>query len=390
MAELLKLREADDPRDLIHRAVHRLVEGGLVILPTENSHVVAAGSLHAVAVRRLQDLVKSRSEKSRTSEPAPLQLGLKNADEARDYVGDLSPLAHKMMQRLWPGPVVLVLAVPSQFGLVRELPEASQDALLRKCTEEHCEVWFRVPSHPVLQAVMSLLPAPLVLWEGGFSGGSDWSFPAATTDVDLIIQDAPRHNQQRSTVVRVEGDSWSIVERGIVTETQINRMTGKVILFVCTGNTCRSPLAEGLFRKFLADRLGCAVDELPDKGYTVLSAGLAASEGGPAAPESVEVARMYGADLEAHASQPLTDELLATADYVITMTQSHRDSILFARPDVAERVSLLSSLEADIADPIGGGWKEYVSCGEEIARHLQALLDRLEPSAGRDGLNPES
>ncbi len=237
---------------------------------------------------------------------------------------------------------------------------------------------------------MFLLPAPLILWEGGFSGDGASSFGAGTSDVDLIIQEAPHQNQHRPTVVRAIGDSWTILEQGIVTETQINRMTGKVILFVCTGNTCRSPLAEGLFRKFLADRLACSVEELPDRGYTVLSAGLAAAEGGPAAPESVEVARMYGADLESHASQPLTDELLANADYVITMTQSHRDSILFARPDVAERVSLLSSLEADIADPIGGGWKEYVTCGEEIARHLQALLDELEPSADREDFNPES
>jgi protein-tyrosine phosphatase len=390
MAELLKLREADDPRDLIHRAVHRLVEGGLVILPTENSHVVAAGSLHPHAVENLQDLAKSRSKKGKSAEPSPLLLGLKSAEEALDYVGDLSHAGVRLMQRLWPGPVVLALPVPAQYGLVRELPSASQKALLRQCTEEQCEVWFRVPAHPVFQGVMSLLPAPLLLWEGGASGDTDASFSPQAADVDLIIQDDPRNNQQGPTVVRVSGDSWRIVEQGIVTKTQINRMTGKVILFVCTGNTCRSPLAEGLFRKFLADRLGCSVEDLPEKGYTVLSAGLAALEGGPAAPESVEVARMYGADLESHASQPLTDELLANADYVITMTQSHRDSILFARPDVAERVSLLSNLEADIADPIGGGWKEYVSCGEEIARHLQALLDQLEPSADRDDPNPES
>jgi protein-tyrosine phosphatase len=391
MAELLKLREADDPRDLIHRAVHRLVEGSLVVLPTENSHVVAAASLHAHAVEKLQALTSRTGALSRSeSWQFPLLLGLKSADEARDYVGDVSPTGERLMHRLWPGPVVLALPVPAQYGLVRELPAASQNALLQKCTEEQCEVWFRVPAHPVIQGVMSLLPAPLILWEGDFSGDEGGFISPRASEVDLIIQEAPRHNQQRPTVVRLDGDSWHVVEQGIVTRTQINRMTGKVILFVCTGNTCRSPLAEGLCRKFLADRLGCSVEELPEKGYTVLSAGLAALEGGPAAPESVEVARMYGADLESHASQPLTDELLANADYVITMTQSHRDSILFARPDVAERVSLLSNLEADIADPIGGGWKEYVTCGEEIARHLQALLDQLEPLSDRDHPNPES
>src|SRR5687768_6324119 len=102
MAELLKLREADDPRDLIHRAVHRIVEGGLVILPTENSHVVASGSLSAHAVEKLQALASRTDALSRSEgRQSPLLLGLKSADEARDYVGDLPPTGERLMKRLW-------------------------------------------------------------------------------------------------------------------------------------------------------------------------------------------------------------------------------------------------------------------------------------------------
>jgi L-threonylcarbamoyladenylate synthase len=376
MAELLKLREADDPRDLIHRAVHRLVEGRLVALPTETSEVVAAHALQDQAVEKLAALARSRQEAGQSEPGGELVFGLKSTEEARDYLLDLPKTTERLMHRMWPGPLILALPVPSQFGLLRELPPATQQSLVRPLGDDQAEVWFRVSSHPVVQAVLYLLPAPLVLWETGFCSGSS-ADPAS--EVDLIIQDGPRHNQQRPTVVRVDSQSWTLVEPGIVTESQINRMTGKVILFVCTGNTCRSPLAEGMFRKLLAGRLGCSLDELPDRGYTVLSAGLAAAEGAPAAPESIEVARKYGADLESHVSQPLTDELLAQADYVFTMTNSHRDSILFARPDVADRVSLLSAEELDIPDPIGGGWREYESCGCEIARHLEALLNELEP-----------
>ena len=387
MAELLQLREADDPRDLIHRAVHRLVEGHLVSLPTEASEVVAAWSLQPKAVEKLQSLARSRQE-SRPAEPGgELVLGLKSAEEARDYLLDVPPLTERLMQRLWPGPVILALQVPGQFGLLRELPRETQNSLVRPLADGQSEVWFRVSSHQVVQSVLSLLPAPLVLWETGF-GSEPVPAEGSRPEVDLIIEDGPRHNQQKPSVVRAGSPSWTLVEPGIVTETQINRMTGKVILFVCTGNTCRSPLAEGMFRKLLADRLNCSLDELPDRGYTVLSAGLAAAEGAPAAPESVEVARKYGADLESHVSRPLTDELLGKADYVFTMTTSHRDSILFARPDVADRVLLLSMEETDIPDPIGGGWREYESCGCEIARHLEALLDEFEPRG--QNLNPES
>ncbi len=72
------------------------------------------------------------------------------------------------------------------------------------------------------------------------------------------------------------------------------------------------------------------------------------------------------------------------------MTHSHRDSILFARPDAADRVLLLSAEDSDIPDPIGGGPREYEYCGGEISRHLEAILDDLEPRPNRNSSHPES
>ena len=103
----------------------------------------------------------------------------------------------------------------------------------------------------------------------------------------------------------------------------VEQQTACLIVFVCTGNTCRSPLAEGLFKKKLADRLGCTAEELPRRGFLVTSAGLAAMMGGAAADEAVEVARTYGADLSGHVSRPLTPDLAAQADYLVAMTRGH-------------------------------------------------------------------
>lgn len=380
MAELLKLREADDPRDVIHRAVHRLVEGGLVALPSETSELVAANSLHAESVERLYTWACAKRGLDPEQAGGQLLLGVKGAEEARDYVFDPSKTVHRLMQRLWPGAVILVLPVSPQRGLHSALPSPARKALIRNVHDSN-EVWFRVPAHEVVLSVLSLLPAPLVLWEDRQGVSGDSSSRSWALDGDLILEDTPPQNQTYPTVVRVEDKSWTLMEPGVVTETQLNRMTGQVIIFVCTGNTCRSPLAEGLFRKLLADRLGCSPDELPERGYTILSAGLAATVGAPAAMESIEVARHYGADLQSHSSQPLTDKLLEMADRVFTMTQSHRDSILFARPDAADRVHLLSPEETDIGDPIGGGPREYESCGQEIARHLEKILDDMEQAS---------
>src|SRR5690606_38607488 len=102
-----------------------------------------------------------------------------------------------------------------------------------------------------------------------------------------------------------------------VSERMLARLAGEVYLFVCTGNTCRSPMAEALFRKMLADRLECREDELMDHGFVVISAGLAAYKGAPAAPESLEILRREGIDLSAHESQPVTEELLFHCDHIL-------------------------------------------------------------------------
>ena len=138
-------------------------------------------------------------------------------------------------------------------------------------------------------------------------------------------------------------------------------------------------MAEALFRKFVAEKLGCTEEELTEKGYVSASAGLAAYPGSGPSPEAVEVLKQQGIDLSGHESQPLTPRLLSQADYVFTMTKSHRDTILWEYPELSHQVSLLSRDDGDIADPIGGTYEDYAKCAEEISTHLKAILDELKP-----------
>ena len=201
--------------------------------------------------------------------------------------------------------------------------------------------------------------------------------------VELVIDDGECRYGQPATVVSVSNGSWSIVRPGVVTETMIGRLASEVFLFVCTGNTCRSPLAEGFFRKMLADRLRCREDELADHGYMVLSAGVSAEPGLPAAPESIGVAARHGIDLRAHESQPVTQRLLEQADQIFTMTRNHRESILASYPHLGDRVELLARDGTDIPDPIGLGEKEYEQCRLEIDRNLKIILGTLPLPGGK-------
>lgn len=149
------------------------------------------------------------------------------------------------------------------------------------------------------------------------------------------------------------------------------------ILFVCTGNTCRSPLAQALCARLLADRLGCEPADLPGRGFFVQSAGLAAMIGAEATAEAVAIAAEMGADLKGHKSQRLTLELLAQADFLFAMTQAHLQMLSSLELPNGPILSLLSGEGEDIADPIGCSADVYRECARQIRHHLEARVTDL-------------
>lgn len=145
------------------------------------------------------------------------------------------------------------------------------------------------------------------------------------------------------------------------------------ILFVCTGNTCRSPLAESLCRSKLAAALGCPPEDLEAKGFLVASAGVMAYPGDPATPEAVLVAGEAGADLGGHRSRPLIPEMLERATDVFAMTEMHLMALLSVPRAVGPEPKLLCENE-DLPDPIGGDLDEYRACARVIAVQLDRLI----------------
>ena len=300
---------------------------------------------------------------------------VKGAQECTDWVPGISQVGRRLAWRLWPGPLTLVFPPALTDGLFGRLPPK-----VRQVIAPAGGLALRSSADPFLRDVLELTPAPIVLGAVGFADRP----PAITADplrglagLDMVIDSGPTQCGQLCTQVRIDEQRWTIEREGVIDSRTLTQMSGLIILFICTGNTCRSPMAEAICKLMLARRLDCPAEQIEERGYVVQSAGVAAASGSPAASHAIDVLRAMGGSLESHRSRRVTLDLVRQADCIFAMTADHLEALLDAVPEVQSHSHLLDPRGGDVPDPIGSDHHNYRQTAQMIEQMLEERLKQF-------------
>ena len=358
-------------------AAEALATGLAVAMPTE--------TVYGLFVRAdLPDAVAAVREARGMTEDQRLTLQVPDAATAAGLAPD-DPAVGRFLRRALPGAYTVTIdAEPEAFAAF------APDEATRGTFSKDGRLAVRCPEPLVTRRVLAAAGGPVVAVPAVGEDGAQVRDAAATpiAGADLVVDGGPARFGQGTTAVRLararrrDGDRGdrgdrggrgslraTVLRAGVYAPRIVERMNRLHLLFVCTGNTCRSPMAAAFARQ-LAEEAG--------GGVTVSSAGVNAVDGYAASPEAVDAAGEAGGGLASHRSHALTAQAVTDADVIYTLTADHLAMLKERFPDAAGKASRLDP-DADVADPIGGSAADYERAAGQIRAAVKARLEELAP-----------
>ncbi len=360
----------DKLKKLIEKAISGLKSGGIVAFPTDTVYGIGADFQNESAIKKVFNVKERESDK-------PLTLLLPDSGELHRFVKTIPKAAQRLIETFWPGPLTLVFKASGRIPAYLLGPDST--------------VGIRVCSNEIARALIRGFGSPLATTSANVSGeeplrsGSEVSSKMGE-EIDFVLPGfcgfAPS-----STVLNLSRFPPAVERKGAISPLFLGRIMGRKvrlcenvffkILLVCTGNACRSPIAEGLLRKMIPPDLS--------KKLMVASAGTAALAGSKPTEFAIDAANELGGDITGLVCKELSPKIITDADLILCMEQSQRDRVADMVPDAWEKTDLLKGYgkeglpkyEREIEDPIGLQLEAYRRVAREIQSSLTGVVSEL-------------
>src|SRR3989338_1972103 len=347
--KIIKINPGFPEEGLIKEAAEVLRRSGLIAFPTETVYGIAANYLDKTAIDKLYSIKKRPRSK-------PFTFHIAKFETLRELEIVLSDRALNIVNKFWPGPLTIVA-----FNKKKE------------------KIGIRMPRNKVAIAFINGSGVPVVAPSANISGekpavSSAEVFSALNGSIDIILDAGTAEIGLESSVLDVTTEPFTVLREGSLSKEDL--LADWHVLFICTGNSCRSVMAKAVLEKLLKE------SALYGK-VRVDSAGTGAYQGIPAAPNTIEVIKEEGMDVSMHKGKAVTVELLRKSDLIFVMERAHRDIILNRLPGIDSKIRLLKE-DREIPDPIGKPVEEYRRVRDIIKQEVEDIFLELFQKESKD------
>jgi|UniRef100_A0A7C6AFT9 tRNA threonylcarbamoyl adenosine modification protein (Sua5/YciO/YrdC/YwlC family) len=345
-----------DDKEIYKKAAEILNNNGIIAIPTDTIYGFAVDGTRYEPIKRLKDL-KKREEKPFTYF-IPRRL-------LQDYVVITKK---KIIDCFVPGPITVIL---------KKNPDG-------KLGSDEEKIGVRIPDYDFVINFLDYYNKPIAVTSANISGApallNPFEIAEKFSEIELII-DAGTLSGKPSTVIDLTTPIPVVKRKGAIPILEIEKIYGRRIkldpslkfnlLFVCSGNSCRSPMAQGIIKTMLDTRY-----------VEVKSAGTAAMDGLPASENARAIVKEFGGDISDHRTRYLTEELIDEADLILVMEFKHYETVLEISPGSAIKTFLLKEYKRrtkynEVSDPVGRDLSTYRDTALEMFPSLRFVAEDI-------------